>query len=91
MDQGPSLKAKCPPIPPPCFPEQLVFALKPGTLTWELFSPPDHLVSFLLILLPYCVQSIVLEVSAFLWSFREVGDAWGKRLWWQRLGNSLRE
>lgn len=78
-DQGPSLKAKSPlhPHPSTRFSEQLVFALKPGTLTWELFPSLGHLMSFLLII-PYCAQSIVLGVSASCWGFRDVGGCLGK-------------
>ena len=56
-----SLKAKCPPTPcpPPRFSGTTCFALKLGTLTWEVCFPPiGHLLFFLLTPLPQGPQSM---------------------------------
>lgn len=68
-----SLKAKCPPTPP--FSGTTCFALKLGTLTWEVCFPPvGHLMSFLLIPLPRYPKTWPRE--SFPGFFREGGDAW---------------
>lgn len=68
-----SLKAKCPPTPP--FSGTTCFALKLGTLTWEVCFPPvGHLMSFLHIPLPHYPKTWPRE--SFPVFFREGGDAW---------------
>ena len=62
-----SLKAKCPPTPCPPFPGTTCFALKLGTLTWEVCFPPvGYLLSFLLTPTRHGPQSMAQGVLVLL-------------------------